>query len=287
VRVYDKFKARLLPDLWSQQVRRWTEEPAQDLDDLDQEALSLLQRDTFAKHLLALSKKIEPPAIDLVASGWMELMKIEQRIKAAVSDQLNRRIGALLERAGKPILQNEISFYSEREKYNNIQQQLRDIATEQIEREKQREIETASSPESATPPPPAEQMQSSKKMSMEIPVIPIRSGKKVVLNNIFFEPNSENLKESSFPELDRILGLLRREPGINVLLTVHTHGRCSHGFAMNLSEARAKVLTDYFYEKGISRTQLEAIGWGKLLPLTTDGSREKMLQNQRVELHIK
>ncbi|HOZ30807.1 MAG TPA: OmpA family protein, partial [Bacteroidales bacterium] len=65
-------------------------------------------------------------------------------------------------------------------------------------------------------------------------------GSKIVLKNIFFDYGKETLRETSFPELDRLVTLLESYPNMTIEIGGHTDNHGSLKLNTELSEARAK-----------------------------------------------
>jgi len=66
-------------------------------------------------------------------------------------------------------------------------------------------------------------------------------GKKIVLNNIFFDYGKATLSPESTAELDRLVDLLNTNPTIKIEISGHTDNKSSHDFNMKLSTNRAKA----------------------------------------------
>jgi len=110
--------------------------------------------------------------------------------------------------------------------------------------------------------------------------VPIR------LNNINFELNSADLIQSSYPELDRVLRLLKDNPDIYVELSAHTCDIGSDRFNDLLSLKRARSVVNYLTINGISYKRMVARGYGEKQALVPNISEENRMLNRRVELKI-
>ena len=66
----------------------------------------------------------------------------------------------------------------------------------------------------------------------------------------------------------------------------HTNGRPTHEFCDSLSEARAKSVAQFLYNKNIPYNQVEYKGYGKRQPVASDRYAEGRQRNQRVEIKI-
>ena len=125
-----------------------------------------------------------------------------------------------------------------------------------------------------------------KKVEKDIIMVPIKKGNVIPLNNLFFDANKATLKQESFTELDRLELFLRENSNIIVEIGGHTNGWCSHEFAKELSENRAKVVVDFLLRKGISASRISYHGYGKTQPIAPNNTASGRKKNQRVELKI-
>lgn len=106
------------------------------------------------------------------------------------------------------------------------------------------------------------------------------------LENISFEFNSADLLENSFPELDRVVQLLRDNPDIYVEISAHTCDIGSDRFNDVLSDKRARSVVHYMSLKGISSRRMSAKGYGEKFPLAPNDNEDLRALNRRVELKI-
>ncbi len=111
-------------------------------------------------------------------------------------------------------------------------------------------------------------------------------GKKVVLNNIYFEFDKSKLKESSFEELNRLVEFMNKYPSVKILISGHTDNIGSLNYNQRLSEARAKSVYKYLIEKEIEKDRLTYKGFAFNQPIATNETDEGRQQNRRVEFKI-
>jgi outer membrane protein OmpA-like peptidoglycan-associated protein len=123
-----------------------------------------------------------------------------------------------------------------------------------------------------------------KKLNVEL--TPLTRKVPILLNNINFELNSADLLESSLPELNRVVQLLKDNPDIYAELSAHTCDIGSDRFNEVLSEKRAKSVVNYLVLKGIRFQRMVAKGYGEKVPLAPNDSEENRALNRRVELKI-
>jgi outer membrane protein OmpA-like peptidoglycan-associated protein/Tol biopolymer transport system component len=123
-------------------------------------------------------------------------------------------------------------------------------------------------------------------VSFDIPLNPIKEGVAVVLNNVFYEFNSFELKGVSKLELDKLVGLLNKYPEMVVEIGGHTDNKGSEGYNQKLSENRAKAVYNYLIEEGIPETQLSYKGYNFSMPIVSNDTEEGRAKNRRTEFKI-
>jgi len=117
-------------------------------------------------------------------------------------------------------------------------------------------------------------------------------GETVVLENVYFEFNKQQLKPESFQALDKLVQMLTANPAMVVELSGHTDNKGNATYNTLLSQKRAEACVAYIVSKGIDKSRLIAMGYGAKLPVApntnADGSdnpegREK---NRRTEFKV-
>jgi len=101
---------------------------------------------------------------------------------------------------------------------------------------------------------------------------------------IQFRYKSAELTESSKEVLDNVIRILKRNPGLNVLIEGYTSkdGR-NH---QKISQERAESVRAYLELNGIKAKRLKAIGFGATNPLNEERTEAERALNRRVELKI-
>ncbi|UTA66798.1 OmpA family protein [Emticicia sp. 21SJ11W-3] len=121
-----------------------------------------------------------------------------------------------------------------------------------------------------------------------ISLIPIKEGEKIVLNNLFFNQSKFDILAPSFPELARIIDLMKEYPTMEVLIEGHTDG-ADDNLMLNvkLSQDRANEVKKYLVEKGgINPARIQTKGWGPSRPIASNAIEETRKKNRRVEFSI-
>ncbi len=121
---------------------------------------------------------------------------------------------------------------------------------------------------------------------------PIVVGKKIVLNNIFFDFDKATLRTTSNVELKNLVMLMKTNPNMKVEISGNTDSKGSIEYNQNLSEERAQAVVTRLTENGISADRMKAKGYGKTMPVAAnqktngkDNPAGRQL-NRRVELKI-
>ena len=123
-------------------------------------------------------------------------------------------------------------------------------------------------------------------MRQDFELIPLKVGQTIPLENIYFDVNSATLQEASHISLDHWVELLKEQPGVVIQVQGHTNNRCSPRYCLELSQKRAKAVSDYLESHGIYETRLRFRGFGSELPVANNDEDNGRARNQRVELKI-
>jgi len=121
---------------------------------------------------------------------------------------------------------------------------------------------------------------------LEIKLQKIKSAESFVLNNIFFETASFLLKSSSFPELDKLYDMLKKNAYMHITIIGHTDNVGSAAYNLKLSLDRAHSVGSYLSSKGIDNTRLSFDGKGDTLPIGDNSTEEGRSANRRVEINV-
>ena len=111
-------------------------------------------------------------------------------------------------------------------------------------------------------------------------------GKKVILENVFFDFGKSVLLNTSFVELIKLIDLLNTNLDKKIKLIGYTDNKGSDEYNFTLSEQRAKAVADYLIENGISQERVSFEGKGNSEPIETNETDEGRTKNRRVEFII-
>ncbi len=126
----------------------------------------------------------------------------------------------------------------------------------------------------------------SKPFVKNIPLKPIRIGETVVLKNIFFDTDKFILKDESLIELQKLLGLLQRNPKLKIEISGHTDNIGSAEHNLELSRNRASAVYNYLIQKGIAGSRLTFAGYGFNQPIDDNTRETGRANNRRTEFKV-
>ncbi len=111
-------------------------------------------------------------------------------------------------------------------------------------------------------------------------------GKAVVLKNIMFEQGKYELLDSSFPELDRVVTLMKENPSMEIRLEGHTDNQGDFMLNIELSKNRVIEVKKYLESKGIGANRIEYKAYGGTQPISSNSTEQSRKNNRRVEFVI-
>ncbi len=120
----------------------------------------------------------------------------------------------------------------------------------------------------------------------DIPLQPIREGESVVLRNIFFKIDSDELLPESITELRKLYDLMNINPNLRIEISGHTDSTGSFSYNKDLSERRALSVYNYLIERGIDSQRLTYTGYADQKPVATNETEEGRAQNRRTEFKV-
>ena len=123
-------------------------------------------------------------------------------------------------------------------------------------------------------------------LTKSLELVPIEVGQVVRLNNVFFAVNQSSLRPESFPELDRVVKLMKENKQIAIAISGHTDNVGADDKNMALSEDRAKSVAQYIVQAGIDSARVTSKGFGKTVPIASNDTEDGRQQNRRVEFAI-
>lgn len=122
--------------------------------------------------------------------------------------------------------------------------------------------------------------------TIDISLIPISAGEKIILKNIYFETDSYVIDSKSESEINNAFELLRDNPDILVEISGHTDDIGTHEYNQKLSEQRARAVYDKLVAKGTDPERLVSKGYAETLPLVANSSDINRKSNRRIEFRV-
>jgi outer membrane protein OmpA-like peptidoglycan-associated protein len=123
-------------------------------------------------------------------------------------------------------------------------------------------------------------------IDIDLLLVPIETGQKIALNNVFFYQSTAKLIETSYPELDRIIEELKNNPAVRIELDGHTDNQGDAAINMALSQSRVETVKAYFVGKGIGPSRIVTKSFGGSKPIAPNDVEENRKKNRRVEIVI-
>ncbi len=105
-----------------------------------------------------------------------------------------------------------------------------------------------------------------------------------VLKGVFFDTGKSTIKSVSYPILDEVVSIMKKNPGLKVEVQGHTDNRGAAQYNQKLSENRAHEVMKYIANKGVEKDRLTFSGYGFSKPAASNSTPEGRAQNRRVEL---
>ena len=125
------------------------------------------------------------------------------------------------------------------------------------------------------------------KLARQVMLDKIQTGYSQVIRNIYFDFGTARLKDTSNPELDKLLKVLEENPRYLIEISGHTDNVGGKDFNLWLSERRAQAIVNYMIRKGQSESRFLVEGYGEERPLASNDDEEWGRElNRRVEFKV-
>lgn len=105
-----------------------------------------------------------------------------------------------------------------------------------------------------------------------------------VLKGVQFDIGKATIKPESYPILDDVVEVLKKNPQQKIEIQGHTDSTGSAEMNLRLSQNRAASVLEYFALMGIEKTRLTAKGFGMEKPIASNATADGRAKNRRVEL---
>ena len=121
---------------------------------------------------------------------------------------------------------------------------------------------------------------------LNVPLKKITTGNSVVLQNVFFDTDSYELKESSKIELGRLVSFMNLNPDLRIEIGGHTDNIGSDTDNVLLSKSRAESVAKFVVDSGIVADRVSAKGYGETAPIDSNKTDSGRAANRRTEFKI-
>lgn len=125
-----------------------------------------------------------------------------------------------------------------------------------------------------------------------VEMIKLEVGKKIELRNIYYDYDKSHIRPDAAEELDKLITLMKDNPGIIIELGSHTDCTGDANYNMTLSQVRATSAVNYLlYNGDIEKYRITAMGYGESQPIAKCKScaqctDEDNARNRRTELKV-
>jgi outer membrane protein OmpA-like peptidoglycan-associated protein len=120
------------------------------------------------------------------------------------------------------------------------------------------------------------------------PVVVTRTESRLLLSQrIYFEYDSDVIRNVSFDILNEVAATLRRNPDITLMrIEGHTDSQGDAQYNLDLSFRRGRAVVEYLSQRGVERPRLDFRGFGSQRPAGPDDTPDGQALNRRVEFII-
>ncbi|MDO4191449.1 MAG: OmpA family protein [Bacteroidales bacterium] len=115
---------------------------------------------------------------------------------------------------------------------------------------------------------------------------PVKEGKSIILNNLYFATNSATIESRSFSDIQHLYELMLQNNNIKIHIIGHTDNTGTQALNKQLSNDRANALKEALLKLGIKEERITTEGKGSDEPIDTNDTEEGRARNRRVEIKI-
>ena len=113
----------------------------------------------------------------------------------------------------------------------------------------------------------------------------------IVLENIYYDLDKWAIRADAATGLDKLVAILKENPGIKIELGSHTDSRADDAYNMRLSQKRAESAVNYIISHGVSKERITAKGYGESMLVNqcknnVKCTEEEHQQNRRTEFKV-
>lgn len=109
---------------------------------------------------------------------------------------------------------------------------------------------------------------------------------KKAVHGIQFETNNAVIMKSSYPILNKIVTMMKKNPSYKLHISGHTDNVGKPAQNLKLSKERAAAVVKYLTKKGIKSSRLRSDGFGGTKPVASNKTEKGKKQNRRVDFEV-
>lgn len=109
---------------------------------------------------------------------------------------------------------------------------------------------------------------------------------KKAVHGIQFETNNAVIKSSSYPILNKVVTMMKKNPSYKLHISGHTDNVGKPAQNMKLSKERAAAVVKYLTKKGIKSSRLRSDGFGGTKPVASNKTEKGKALNRRVDFEV-
>ncbi|MCH2044734.1 MAG: OmpA family protein [Saprospiraceae bacterium] len=102
-----------------------------------------------------------------------------------------------------------------------------------------------------------------KVLEIQLELDQIYKGREIVLEGIYYDYDSDKIREDAAVILDSLVNILTKNPDLAIQLSSHTDCRGKDSYNQDLSQRRAESAVRYLTQKGVLSDRLSARGYGE------------------------
>jgi outer membrane protein OmpA-like peptidoglycan-associated protein/tetratricopeptide (TPR) repeat protein len=100
-------------------------------------------------------------------------------------------------------------------------------------------------------------------INVEIVLERIFMNREIVLSDIYYDLDKDDIREDAKPTLDRLIKIMEDNPDVRIQLSSHTDCRAEDDYNLDLSQRRALSAVKYMIDSGINQKRLVPKGYGE------------------------
>ena len=118
----------------------------------------------------------------------------------------------------------------------------------------------------------------------ELQAKPTERGMVLTLGDVLFDTNEATLKPGAMLAMDRLANFLEESADTRAIIEGHTDSTGSDAYNQELSQRRARSVSNELVSRGIASSRFEVIGRGEAFPVAGNDTAAGRQQNRRVEI---